>query len=77
MCRETDGIYILNPILNCISKILIRDEKNIIDKYMNEDTLIFDKINPCLFYTEKNSFYLAKCEINPNVFEALKLGLMQ
>ena len=77
MCRETDGIYILNPILNCISKILIRDEKNMIDKYMNEDTLIFDKSNPCLFYTEKTSFYLAKSAINPNVYEALKLGLMQ
>ena len=74
MCRESDGIYIFNPNLNSISKILKREEKDIVDKYMNEDTIIFDRKNPCCFYTDKNNFYLAKCEINPNVIEALKFG---
>lgn len=40
---------------------------------MNEDNVIFDKEKPNIFYTEKNTFYLAKYEINPNFIESLKL----
>lgn len=39
-----------------------------------EDTVIFDKLRPNVFYTEKEAFFLAKYEINPSIMEALKLN---
>lgn len=75
LCRESDGFYLYNPILDVFSKILDYKGNNKVDHYMNEDNVIFDKEKPNVFYTEKNSFYLAKYELNPNLIEALRLGI--
>lgn len=42
MCRESDGIYIYNPIAEKFSMILKTEENQRVDNISMEDNVIFD-----------------------------------
>lgn len=74
LCKESDCIAILNPTpLNQMARILLVPSGTQVDKIRNEDNVIFDKNDPKVFYTAKGSFYLAKYEINPALYDSLKM----
>ena len=75
ICKESECICILDPTpSNKMARIFLTPTKSSADKLFNEDTVVFDVNNPRIFYTSKNSLYLAKYEINPALYEALRIS---
>eukprot|EP00347_Sterkiella_histriomuscorum_P008764 403343844 len=72
LCKENDALYIFNPADNHFNKIIDFKAQYQADNINLEDNVIFDRTKPNVFYTDKNSFYLTKYEINPLVTEALR-----
>ncbi|CDW84086.1 UNKNOWN [Stylonychia lemnae] len=74
LCQELNSFAILDPFSNFYSEIYKSDRTAILDTDAKEDTVIFDPIMKNAFICEKDGFYLARYEINPQLLESLNLS---
>ncbi|CDW80829.1 UNKNOWN [Stylonychia lemnae] len=72
LAKESNGLFILNPIFNVYNQIFDLKTQNVEESYQNDETVIFDDSKSNTFYMVKNNFYVTKYEINPALLETLK-----